>query len=97
MLRSGNAYAGIAATTSTTKGGDDEINYQSERDSLSNTDDENRGSKSELSDTDLETHHSEDQQSDEDVSSNSTTDSMMEYNEEPCNDVFNCEFPDVKI
>ena len=50
MLRSGNAYAGIAATTSTTKGGEDTINSQSERDSLSNTDDESQGSES---DTDL--------------------------------------------
>ena len=64
MLRSGNAYAGIAAITSTTKGGEDIINSQSELDSLSNTDDENRGSES---DTDSEAHHSEDHQSDEDV------------------------------
>ena len=94
MLRSGNAYAGIAATTSTTKGGEDIINSQSELDSLSNTDDENRGSES---DTDSEAHQSEDHQSDEDVTSTSTTDSEMEYDEDPCSDVINCDFPDVKI
>ena len=89
MLRSGNTYAGIAATTSTTKRGEDIINSQSELDSLSITDDENRGSES---DTD-----SEDHQSDEDVTSTSTTDSEMEYDEEPCSDIINCDFPDVKI
>ena len=89
MLRSGNAHAGIAATTSTTKGGEDIINSQSELDSPSNTDDKNRESES---DTD-----SEDYQSEEDDTSNSTTDSEMEYDEEPCSDVINCDFPDVKI
>ncbi len=79
MRRSGNAYAGIDATTSTTKGGEDIINSQSELDSLSNTDEENRESES---DTDSEAHHSEDRQSDEDVTSTSTTDSEMEYDEE---------------
>ena len=80
--------------TSTTKGGEDIINSQSELDSLSNTDDKNRESES---DTDSEAHHSEDHQSDEDVTSNSTTDSEMEYDEERCIDVINCDFPDVKI
>ena len=94
MLRSGNAYAGIAATTSTTKGGEDEINSQSERDSLFNTDDESQESES---DTNSEAHHSEDHKSDEDATSNSTTNSEMEYDEEPFNDVINCDFPDVKI
>ena len=89
MLRSGNAYADIAATTSTTKGGEDIIDPQSELDSPSNTDDKNRESES---DTD-----SEDHQSEEDESSNSTTDSEMEYDEEPCVDVINCDFSDVKI
>ena len=51
MLRSRNARAGIAATTSTTKGGEDITKSQSELDSLPDTDDENQGSKS---DTDLE-------------------------------------------
>ena len=72
MLRSGNAYAGIAATTSTTKGGEDTTNSQSELDSLPDTDDDSQGSES---DTDSEAHHSEDHQSDENVTSNSTTDS----------------------
>ena len=59
MLRSGNAHAGIAATTSTTKGGEDTTNSQSELDSLPNTDDESQGSKP---DTDSEAHRSDDQQ-----------------------------------
>jgi chromosome segregation ATPase len=94
MLRSGNAHAGIAATTSTTKGGEDITNSQSELDSLPDTDDESQGSES---DTESEEHHSEDHHSDEDVTSTSTTDSEMEYDEEPCSDVINCDLPDVKI
>ena len=94
MLRSGNAHAGIAATTSTTKGGEDITNSQSKLDALPDTDDESQGSES---DTDSEAHHSEDHHSDEDVTSTSTTDSEMEYDEEPCSDVINCDFPDVKI
>ena len=94
MLHSGNAHARIAATTSTTKGGEDTTNSQSELDSLPDTDDESQGSES---DTDSEAHHSEDHHSDEDVTSTSTTDSEMEYDEEPCSDVINCDFPDVKI
>ena len=94
MLCSGNACAGIAATTSTTKGGEDEINSQSERDSLSNTDDESQESESDINSGE---HHSGHHHSDENVTSTSTTDSEMEYNEESCNDVLNCDFPDVKI
>ena len=78
MLHSGYAHAGFAATTSTTKGGEDITNSQSELDSLPDTDDESQGSES---DTDSEAHHSEDHHSDEDVSSTSTTDSEMEYDE----------------
>ena len=81
MLHSGNAHVGIAATTSTTKGGEDITNSQSELDSLSDTDNESQGSES---DTDSEEHHSEDHHSDEDVTSTSTTDSEMEYDEAPC-------------
>ena len=81
----------LAATTSTTKGGQDTNKPESELDSRF---DNNESQESESA-TNSKGHHSEDQQSDEDVSSTSTTDSMMEYNEEPCNDVFNCEFPDV--
>ena len=49
------------------------------------------------SDTNSEAHHSEDHHSDEDVTSTSTTDSEMEYDEEPCSDIINCDFPDVQI
>jgi hypothetical protein len=54
MLRSENAYAGIAATRSTTKGGEDIINSQSELDSLPDTDDESQGIDSSESDTNSE-------------------------------------------
>ena len=75
MLRSGNAHAGIAATTSTTKGGEDTTNSQSKLDSLPDTDDESQGSES---DTDSEAHRSDDQQSAEDDVSTSTTGAKME-------------------
>ena len=75
MLRSGNTHAGIAATTSTTKGGEDTTNSQSMLDSLPDTDDESQGSES---DTDSEAHRSDDQQSAEDGVSTSTTGAKME-------------------
>ena len=90
MLRIGYEYAGFAATTSTTKGGEDTFNpssVESKQDSLHYSDDGGQGRKSENS--------SEDQRSDEDFTSTSTTDSEMEYDEEPCSDVINCDFPDV--
>ncbi len=78
MLRSGNAHAGIAATTSTTKGEEDITNSQSELDSLPDTDDESQGSES---DTDSEAHRPDDQQSAEDDVSTSTTGAKMENHE----------------
>ena len=78
MLRSGNAHAGIAATTSTTKGGEDTTNSQSKLDALPDTDDESQGSES---DTDSEAHRSDDQQSAEDDVSTSTTGAKMENHE----------------
>ena len=84
MLRSGNAHAGIAATTSTTKGGEDTTNSQSELDSLPDTDDESQGSES---DTDSEAHRSDDQQSAEDDVSTSTTDAKVENHERHSRDL----------
>ena len=46
MLRIGYEYAGFAATTSTTKGGEDIISPESELDSLSDINDESQGSES---------------------------------------------------
>ena len=84
MLRSGNAHAGIAATTSTTKGGEDTTNSQSELDSLPDTDDESQGSES---DTDSEAHRSDDQQSAEDDVSTSTTGAKMKNHERHSRDL----------
>ena len=84
MLRSGNAHAGIAATTSTTKGGEDITNSQSELDSLPDTDDESQGSES---DTDSEAHCPDDQQSAEDDVSTSTTDDNVGNHERHSRDL----------
>ncbi len=56
MLLSGDATVAFAATTSTTKGGEDIINLESELDSLSDTKDESQGSES---DTNSERRNSE--------------------------------------
>ena len=84
MLRSGNAHAGFAATTSTTKGGEDITNSQSELDSLPDTDAESQGSES---DTDSEAHRSDDQQSAEDDVSTSTTGAKMKNHERHSRDL----------
>ena len=76
MMCSGDAIVAFAATTSTTKGGEDITNPESELDSLSDTNDESQGSKS---DKDSEGQNSEEQHSNEDVASTSATDSEMEY------------------
>ena len=78
MLRSGDATVAFAATTSTTKGGEDIINPESELDSLSDTNDESQGGES---DTNSEGQYSEEQHSDEEVASTSANDSEMEYDE----------------
>ena len=95
---SGYAVAGFAASTSTTKGGEDVSNptsEESEQDSLPDTDlDESQGSES---DNDSEEHHSEDQQSAEDDASTSTTDAKKEAHErhlrDPNEENFNRETP----
>ena len=70
MLRIGYEFAGFAATTSTTKGGEDTFNpssVESKRDSLRYSDDGSQGSESDNS--------SEDQRSNEDGGSTSTEES----------------------
>ena len=67
MLRIGYEYAGFAATTSTTKGGEDTFNpssVENKRDSLRYSDDGSQGSESDNS--------SEDQRPDEDGASTFT-------------------------
>ena len=85
MLRIGYKYAGFAATTSTTKGGEDTFNPSSveiKRDSLRYSDDGSQGSESDTS--------SEDQRSNEDGGSTSTEESS-DHNFD-----FPFEFPDEK-
>jgi len=70
MLRIGYEFAGFAATTSTTKGGEDTLNpssVETKRDSLRYSDDGSQGSESDNS--------SEDQRSNEDGGSTSTEES----------------------
>ena len=70
MLRIGYEFAGFAATTSTTKGGEDTFNpssVENKRDSLRYSDDGSQGSESDNS--------SEDQRSNEDGGSTSTEES----------------------
>jgi hypothetical protein len=83
MMCSGDAIVAFAATTSTTKGGEDITNPESELDSLSDTNDESQGSKS---DKNAEGQNSEEQHSNEDVASTSATDSEMEYDEQHSTD-----------
>ena len=85
MLRIGYEYAGFAATTSTTKGGEDTFNpssVENKRDSLRYSDDGSQGSESDNS--------SEDQRSDEDGASTFTEESSDHHFDFPF------EFPDEK-
>ena len=83
--------------TSTTKGGEDIINSQSELDSLPDTDDESQGRESESSDTDSEAHRSDEQQSAEDDVPTSTTDAKKENQDRHSRDldeeIFNGKIP----